>query len=444
VTDRDALFAAILAHPDEDTPRLAFADWLEEHGDAPYAAFIRKQIELAKVPEWDPLWVRTKYLDPSTISGDEWPRPEVQHPISWGGPLRRSAFRRGFPSAITAYRAAPLRDKLADLVKLAPVEEVTWYGAGPSERGLPEWAALVADPVFARVRSLTPALGSLSVDDIRELHDSPHAAGLRELNMSTCDLDRARACTLLSLPRFRQLRSLELRLLNEGADDVEKAAAAFTGHELQSLHLSWGSTLERSWLLWEGDFLSSPLLRGLKSLDLSESPMRTGDAEALARSPALTGLECLQLNRCNGGGDELAIALAGCAGLTSLRQLDLRENGIGPKGARALAESPHLANLRILDLCDNPIGDDGAIALFKSAHLTRLLDLNLLFGGVGDGGANVLLDSPLPDSLLHLELHMTTMYMVKGHSPITEPVARRLRERFGERLVLDAVTPPLA
>jgi uncharacterized protein (TIGR02996 family) len=33
VNDRDALFAAILAHPDEDTPRLAFADWLEERGD---------------------------------------------------------------------------------------------------------------------------------------------------------------------------------------------------------------------------------------------------------------------------------------------------------------------------------------------------------------------------------------------------------------------------
>src|SRR5687768_11363773 len=32
--DRRALMAAIIANPDEDTPRLALADWLDEHGDA--------------------------------------------------------------------------------------------------------------------------------------------------------------------------------------------------------------------------------------------------------------------------------------------------------------------------------------------------------------------------------------------------------------------------
>ena len=32
MTDRDALYAAICAAPDEDTPRLAFADFLQEEG----------------------------------------------------------------------------------------------------------------------------------------------------------------------------------------------------------------------------------------------------------------------------------------------------------------------------------------------------------------------------------------------------------------------------
>lgn len=32
--DRLVLLRAIVAHPDEDTPRLAFADWLDEHGTA--------------------------------------------------------------------------------------------------------------------------------------------------------------------------------------------------------------------------------------------------------------------------------------------------------------------------------------------------------------------------------------------------------------------------
>jgi uncharacterized protein (TIGR02996 family) len=45
MTDRDALLRAILANPDEDTPRLAFADLLDEEGERKRAAFIRSQIE---------------------------------------------------------------------------------------------------------------------------------------------------------------------------------------------------------------------------------------------------------------------------------------------------------------------------------------------------------------------------------------------------------------
>jgi uncharacterized protein (TIGR02996 family) len=40
---------AILASPDEDQPRLVYADWLEEQGDVVRAEFIRVQIELARM-----------------------------------------------------------------------------------------------------------------------------------------------------------------------------------------------------------------------------------------------------------------------------------------------------------------------------------------------------------------------------------------------------------
>ena len=49
MTDGDALFASILASPDEDTPRLVYADWLEENGQHARAEFIRVQIELARI-----------------------------------------------------------------------------------------------------------------------------------------------------------------------------------------------------------------------------------------------------------------------------------------------------------------------------------------------------------------------------------------------------------
>lgn len=43
MSDEDALLAAIAAHPDEDTPRLMFADWLDEHDRPLRAEFIRLQ-----------------------------------------------------------------------------------------------------------------------------------------------------------------------------------------------------------------------------------------------------------------------------------------------------------------------------------------------------------------------------------------------------------------
>ena len=57
MSDREALLAAIRMHPDEDTPRLVFADWLDEHGeefDGWRAAFIRGQIAGArpKLHKW--------------------------------------------------------------------------------------------------------------------------------------------------------------------------------------------------------------------------------------------------------------------------------------------------------------------------------------------------------------------------------------------------------
>ncbi len=49
MSDEAALLAAIAAHPEEDTPRLMFADWLEENGrPAARAEFIRVQVEIAQ------------------------------------------------------------------------------------------------------------------------------------------------------------------------------------------------------------------------------------------------------------------------------------------------------------------------------------------------------------------------------------------------------------
>src|SRR5687768_1025238 len=44
--EREALLRTVCENPDDDLPRLVFADWLDEHGEPERAEFIRIQIEL--------------------------------------------------------------------------------------------------------------------------------------------------------------------------------------------------------------------------------------------------------------------------------------------------------------------------------------------------------------------------------------------------------------
>jgi uncharacterized protein (TIGR02996 family) len=46
--EAEALLAAIRQAPDDDAPRLIYADWLDEHGQPERAEFIRVQVELAR------------------------------------------------------------------------------------------------------------------------------------------------------------------------------------------------------------------------------------------------------------------------------------------------------------------------------------------------------------------------------------------------------------
>jgi uncharacterized protein (TIGR02996 family) len=49
MSDRVAFLRAIAEHPDDDLPRLVYADWLDEHGDPARAEFIRVQCELTRL-----------------------------------------------------------------------------------------------------------------------------------------------------------------------------------------------------------------------------------------------------------------------------------------------------------------------------------------------------------------------------------------------------------
>ena len=71
----DGFLAAIRQDPDDDTPRLVYADWLEERGD-PRAEFLRVECEVRKLPSGDErfssLWARfyalLRALDPDWVA----------------------------------------------------------------------------------------------------------------------------------------------------------------------------------------------------------------------------------------------------------------------------------------------------------------------------------------------------------------------------------------
>src|SRR5262245_46453212 len=67
MTDREAFIAAIAANPEENTPRLAFADWLDEHDEPARAEFIRLQCRLADLelthPTFEARWANPQFQE---------------------------------------------------------------------------------------------------------------------------------------------------------------------------------------------------------------------------------------------------------------------------------------------------------------------------------------------------------------------------------------------
>ncbi|VTU00050.1 leucine-rich repeat-containing protein typical subtype : Repeat-companion domain protein OS=Isosphaera pallida (strain ATCC 43644 / DSM 9630 / IS1B) GN=Isop_0537 PE=4 SV=1: LRR_6: LRR_6 [Gemmataceae bacterium] len=102
MSDEDAFLAAIATAPDEDTPRLAYADWLDEHDRPTRAEFIRTQIEIAR-KEHLPRAVLHRYADLFKRNQDliEFHRGDLLGPLAAlpAGAVRE--FRRGFASQVS-------------------------------------------------------------------------------------------------------------------------------------------------------------------------------------------------------------------------------------------------------------------------------------------------------------------------------------------------------
>jgi uncharacterized protein (TIGR02996 family) len=416
MSTNDALYQGILADPDDDTLRLIYADWLEENGDRQYAQFIRTQIELARVPEYDPLWVRHWFEDRDAITGRGFDgrRPRLPEGLVWGP----WSYRRGLPWEVAVNDLNAFLSHAPALFAAAPVQALKVSAAGV------DLSALAGSPHLARLRRLDFNLTRLPAAQIQKLQDSPHGANLTDLEFEFAGITQDGVPALLRPPLLRRLISLRLHSNDIPSSGwVEPIASAVGPFQMRCLTVSEKSRYANFTRLF-----GAPLLRVLRELDLAGNHLGPEGSERLAASAALDRLESLELAATLPGVPGVRV-LAGCAALSGLRRLQLAANKLGPVAANALAQSPHLRDLWVLDLTNNPLGDKGAIALAESPHLTNLVQLELMHCEIGDAGAQALLESPITAGLTLLNVHEDSRT-----NRISDGMKRRLRQRFGSRV----------
>ncbi len=329
----EPFLAAINADLDDDTVRLAFADWLQENGDEARAAFIRVQVALYRTDEDASPELRARERQLINDNRGRWTRglpPELTE-SSW-------SFRRGFVFSASATARQWLRHG-AELRRLTPLENL----------GLSR--TVDCEQVFAQPSLV--GLRRLFLDDPRPtcfaaLADAPALDSLTGLAIGDCASSsgaiRGPAAVLARSPRLANLARVCLRSSPIGDSFAHGLA---TNSAVRKLLEAEFLKTELS-APWFEQFVNSPAAVGLRVLNLQANYFGDDGCRRLVNSP-LMELDELNLRYTNLTA-ESARLLAAWPGLKSVRTLRLSGNEFGPDGARVLLTSEHLANLTALEL----------------------------------------------------------------------------------------------
>jgi uncharacterized protein (TIGR02996 family) len=216
MSDEDALLSAIAAHPGEDTPRLMYADWLDEHGQPVRAEFIRVQVEIARLESLSreakngfiPLYVRHQQLLDNHFA-------DLLGPLA---PLQGNAevvFHRGFVSAIE-FPVGTFLSHAALVAGQRPLPDIAVTGVVGR---LPEFLRNPHTDCVTRIRGY--AAGGAAPHYPDDADDSIGAirrmTRLEELDLENCGVND-RHCELafdVSVPSLRDL-DLSYNLITDG------------------------------------------------------------------------------------------------------------------------------------------------------------------------------------------------------------------------------------
>lgn len=397
MTDRESFVAAIAANPDDDTPRLAFADWLEETGDAARAGFVRDQVRLARLPagteEYRELFKKTgatlRANLPAWIQDacDEFEQPSDWYPIRTrrrgltigigrSEPpvammprhgLEQGTFERGFLEDPWVYVHHSRDDTPLDrLLRANPITRLTFHFVSSVIREQD-----TVEPL-QRIRSLS-LIGNLTEASASALFQSKSWPFLKYLLLIG---ETPHAVPALGRsPVAKRLQGLSMPLKLENVIGMSGFPLDDSLHELRFLPNIW----DRQFMNVRPRILTLlstlPFRPTLKKLGLAGCYLQDAGLAQFARGEVWIRLRALALDR-NRFGDPGWRDFVRGRRTPELRVLTASRNFLTNDGAIRLGESTLVETLEYVDLRGNQIEGKGAIALarpFAVSPLKKLL-----------------------------------------------------------------------
>lgn len=383
------LLRAIKAEPEENTPKLALADWLQEQpGEADRARgeFLHRFVENNLLAKTDPA-----RQDFGALVG-LWNRYENE----WAGSLKEVGFKvwatnHLFRWGLLFPALDGTRGTRLTAPRVAGTEQFAWVGGITLRATDPTFAPGFADtPLLDGLVALRLAPAEYREALLGRLADSPRAARLQELDVGG---EVVTLGAVAGSPHLGGLRRLVARNTSLTGDELEALAGSHTLTGLRTLDLA-GCDLGpgHARILADG-----PGLPALAELDLGPAGYavnQLGDVGLTALSaPGPLAGRLRRLNVCQNGIEQPGV-LSLCARpyMSSLTHLDLSANRVHSRGAAELANAPQLGTLEELNLCNAGVTTDGAVALAKSPHLSRIRRLDLTRNRIGLKAATALRD----------------------------------------------------
>src|SRR5262245_223024 len=289
--DERTFIQMIREQPDDDGPRLVFADWLEDQGDADRAEFIRVQIELSRTDATLPRWFELTDREQELLQ---------RHRQMWLNPFGNwvweARFRRGMVDRLQI-SAESFLHHWPELFDRLPIRELRLYDVDHHADALAACAGLAA------IQSLDLGRNFAEGAWLETFIASRHLQSLQTLDLSGNYLVGQDVTTLFESRNLSNLRTLRLSHNALGGGSFLGVTAALP--RLEVLDLSDNRLRQ----VGAQQLAEAPLLSSLRFLDLSANEMEPAGVNDLTSSPHLGHLTELRVNT-NAIGDGGAIALA--------------------------------------------------------------------------------------------------------------------------------------